>query len=181
MVRKLQTHVRGNLVAYVALFFALGGSAWAVGNGPPFVTGGGYIASSESLDMRATAVDLSTETPELNKDGPAFAAIPGFGEFYLAGCWLIQGVGPEYVTSQVGYRNTTDHVVDIESVGFVQPGENNNLGGISLPNDSLLAFKAMTSGHAPQSVTHFASVKWTVQEDLATTSCRTYFQVIVQP
>jgi hypothetical protein len=179
MVRKLQTHVRGNLVAYVALFFALGGTAWAVGDGPPFVAGGGEITSSAALDVPATAVDLNSVELDPNEQGPAFLSIPDFGEYYLAGCWLIQGVGPEYVTSMVGYRNTTGHVVE-GVFGVAQPGANIDLRPFDAFDD-LLASKTAISGRSPKTITHIASVRWVVQEDLVSKSCRTYTQVVVQP
>jgi hypothetical protein len=179
VVRRLGHHVGQHLVAYIALFFALSGTAWAVGSGPPFVGGGGEITSSAALDVPATAVDLNTEELHPNEQGPAFLLIPDFGEYYLAGCWLIQGVGPEYVTSQVGYRNTTAHAVE-GVFGVAQPGANIDLRSVSA-NDDQLGSKTTSSGHSPQTVTHIASVHWIVQDDLATKSCRPYSQVIIQP
>src|SRR5689334_3859228 len=128
MVTRLGHHVAQHFVAYIALFFALGGTAWAVGNGPPFVAGGGEITSSAALDVSATPINVNTNELDPNEQGPAFLSIAGFGEYYLAGCWLIQGVGPEYVDWMVGYRNTTDHAVE-GGFGVAQPGANIDLRG----------------------------------------------------
>ncbi len=62
--------VRQHLVAYLALFFALGGTSYAVGNEPPFVRGGGAVLTGAAS---TTPFDLLTTT------GPDVLTVPGFG------------------------------------------------------------------------------------------------------
>jgi hypothetical protein len=176
----LSSHLRAHVAAYLATSFALGATSWAIGNGPPFVSGGGEITSSATPEVPATPVDLQTTGLNRDEQGPAFLAIEGFGEFYLAGCFLVLGVGPEYVRALAGYRNTTDHPVDLESIGRVASGENVSLDGYNNTNSQLLAYES-TNGKKGEVVTHIATAHWTIQQDSDRRTCRTYSQVIEQP
>jgi hypothetical protein len=55
MSRRIRTHIRSNLVGYVALFIALGGTAWAA-NGP--LAGRNTVGSSDIINSEVKSSDV---------------------------------------------------------------------------------------------------------------------------
>jgi hypothetical protein len=60
MLKAFQSHVRHNVVGYIALFIALGGTTYAA-------TGGNFILGQSNTDTSTTALSAGTT-------GPAFKA-----------------------------------------------------------------------------------------------------------
>src|SRR5215510_10395969 len=101
MIRHLLRHVRDHFVAYLALFFALSGTSWAVGNGPPFVSGGGAILTGAAS---TPPFDLLTST------GPNILNVPGFGDVYIAECQVSYPDGR--LGMSIRFRNTSGTAID---------------------------------------------------------------------
>jgi hypothetical protein len=177
MIRPLR-HIRDNFVAYLALFIALGGTSWAVGNGPPFVDGGGTIQSA-GIEVAAVTRPDTGHIPPVN--GPVFLKIAGFGELYVGGCWRLDPtpVGYPIGVADLEYRNTTDHPIDVPNI-VVLPGDSVNLG-VDGTQTEQLAYRTKTDRRSPQVVTHVASLVVSGFADLQTSTCRMQTQVTVQP
>jgi hypothetical protein len=174
---RLVAHIRQHRVAFLALFFSLGGTSWAVSNGPPFVRGGGEI--------RTGVVDVAAMPEQSPAPGPVLLELPGFGELFVAQCVHLTEGSYETVRGWVGYRNTTDHPVDVpgQTDNVVQPGATNP--NISADTDGMrtqqFAYRtAAKQARGMQTRTHVATVVISGVGDLNTDTCRLQAQATTQ-
>jgi hypothetical protein len=190
LITRSLAHIRQHLVAYLALFFSLAGTSWAVSNGPPFVRGGGEIRTG------AVEVEAMPWPPESPSPGPVLLELPGFGELFVAQCQLLLDLPgtADGVRGWVGYRNTTDHPVETPGLEpevvqpgatpeVVQPGATNP--NISADTDGMrtqqFAYRtAAKQAGDRQTRTHVATVVISGVGDLNTNTCRFQAQATIQ-
>jgi hypothetical protein len=160
-------HIRQHFVAYVALFFALGGTSWAVSNGPPYVSGGGEIVTGSIAAAPFTVFD---------HPGLVVLTIEGFGNVRMDDCQEVDAQGDLY--GGLSFENTSSSRIDVPGsvAGFVDPGQSVDLGDIA-PHGVTTQQLAKGSGDSRTVVSLTAS---TFGNTTLANECRAQAQATIQ-
>jgi hypothetical protein len=161
MLRRILSHFRGHSVGYVALFVALGGSAYAAAGGNmPFVRGSGAITTGR------VAIDPTPWDPQTGAgDLPVPVAIadsPALFRVEATACAAGSPDGSALQSTSAQLKNTSAAHVDVWEDSSVQgdstrhdlaPGEVASIGGTTTAGVWRLVVSTPAAGGTPLATT----------------------------